>query len=245
MAKSNVHAVDAQDDATTFPMPAETPSESPLGAIATRFSRRDEAALANGGTLREVYRYADESVCFGNGQWPNVPAHFDPAGLDTRKALIALALDTARGAGAPIGDDDLSAIVKAAEDKLANGASSASLLEQALNYGYFYSQIQALPKEEKKARGINAELKNIDGSLMTNFGQRMALVDALLSLKGDSGRGPKAGAPMHGQTWLDVVGDTIRAYVTESNPKNKKQDKAEKEAKAAKPSGKSAFESIL
>jgi len=37
---------------------------------------------------------------------------------------------------------------------------------------------------------------------------------------------------MHGKTWLDVVGDTLRAYVVEQNPKNKKQDKEAKEVKA-------------
>lgn len=238
MAKSNVHAID--ETAET----GQDTSASSLDAIAERFAQRDEEALANGGTLREVYRYADESVCFGNGQWPNVPAHFDPAGLNVRKAMIALALDTARGAGAPVGDDDFRKIVEVAETKLNNGASASSLLEQAINYGYFYGQIQALSKEEKKARGINVELKNVDGSLMTNFAQRQALVDALLSLEGDNGRGPQPGAPMHGQTWLDVIGDTIRAYVTECNQKNKKQDKGEKEVRA-KTAGKSAFDSIL
>lgn len=186
-----------------------------IDQIASRFSQRTDGAT----TLREMFAYADNSVCFGNGQFPHVPAHFEATAIDQRLARLALALDVARGGANNFPDDSLGEIVAKAESALSDGSVMPSLLEEAVD-NYFY-KLQKMEKSEKQSQGITAVMRN-----MSSFKDRTAPVERILSyaVTGEKTTVP-AGFPKAGKLWADVIAEEIVEYVSTQVAKNKKEAK--------------------
>lgn len=204
----------------------------PDHAVAHRFSQRDD----NADTVRGVFRYADESVCLGNGQWPHVPAHYDPQRIEIDRSVIAMALAIAQRGAANSSDDDLATVVDAAESKFGNGgALKQTLLEEAVDR-YFYDFSTVSPKDRPKADDGSVILFTKEDEhgktvQITSAEDRVPMVQAVLGMPADSVI--PSGLPRAGDLWVDVIQDTIRHYVTLQRPKNKKKEKGETTATAA------------
>lgn len=210
---AEIRAAQAEVDRLGAPIVAHW--QARLAPLAARFATED----FNAATIRDAYVYADNSVSFGNGQFPHVPAHFDPGALDVQLARRALALSTARSAATPVLDDDMGTIVAKAE---AAGSAEYSLLEESLDW-WFQAYI-GMSAEEKTAMGYDMKIgeDTADGKFRpySSITDRAPLVSRILGLGVDAV--VPDGLPNAGETWFSVVGQAIVDYILVIRPYNKK-----------------------
>lgn len=205
-----------------------------LDEIVARFAQAKPDAT----TVREAFAYADQSFCFGNGQFTAVPWHL-PGGLSV-ECRRAVAIIAAGGRGNAADDDEIGRSVAAAE-KLARDTQAASLshptlLEEAVD-DYFY-QYGRMPKAEKDAAGYTFPMQEVgaDGKVkhLTSFDDRRLLVGIILG-KDLSATVPE-GLPQSGFPWFDVVGQAIVDFVSrlrlDGDGNVKRKAKLEKKAGA-------------
>lgn len=206
-----------------------------LTELGERFAIQDDT----GSTIAEVFSYADQSLSFGNGQFPHVPFHFNKD-LALEEAVRAYALQMGRGAANAVSDDDINTIVAKAEGAVDDETSqevSASLLVKSIDWFLYQYNLerQALSSAERTRQGWVVALVEPDGTAITNFRGRLRTVLKILAIN-PSGKLPEGKwGPYSGRVWRDLIHDAIVNYVSVHRPENWKGYKASDDKPAAAP----------